>query len=605
MYSSASRYSLEALATSIRFSNPVVHFRSFGSTTYLKSAAVSYKISGVRKSPSAFTSATLERRARAHPKQGPADPRVEYTSPRPSKDRGPPRQVHIATKVKELCQAENFDEAVEVCTNAPVALQGAAAWNIIIHHALSEGRYNYAYTLYQQMKKRHIIPTGATYTTFMSAYAQAKPEILTSTQLERAQGLYKEWTNLALSARTDNAIAAITSVHPAAAYISVLANAKLYQTIWDTFYDLNVDGPLAPNQFVFTSMFIAFAKRATIPSDTTTFKATTSGDAPPGGTVEAAPSLSDIRVKNAQDARLLWRMVLRTLERRPFPVDSHLVVAALRALQHGELSELELALKIVDEYLGLRAPDAPVPSEPIKPLELNVRLLDSALSVCNAAKRPDLTRHFLDILTTPGHPQRTIVSTGAMNLLIEAYASLGDSRQIIKTIDWMIREGALPGGLEVIPGNSSWCIALRACLVAQDWDAAKTLTKRLASTTNSKRMIDAETIYLVLKVTYALKPTNERLYERQLRQALDAVYYVVSVWPKDSNATQELYAKLNPKRVERRFVFQNALGDLVKKILNEFDGLRSIPGFDDLTYRLNQLRTNIPDKISAHYKHDL
>ncbi|EUC66459.1 PPR domain protein [Rhizoctonia solani AG-3 Rhs1AP] len=455
------------------------------------------------------------------------------------------------------------------------------------------------------MKKRHIIPTGATYTTFMSAYAQAKPEILTSTQLERAQGLYKEWANLALSARTDNAIAAITSVHPAAAYISVLANAKLYQTIWDTFYDLNVDGPLAPNQFVFTSMFIAFAKRATIPSDTTTFKDTTSGDAPSGETVEAAPSLSDIRVKNAQDARLLWRMVLRTLERRPFPVDSHLVVAALRALQHGELSELELALKIVDEYLGLRAPDAPVPSEPIKPLELNVRLLDSALSVCNAAKRPDLTRHFLDILTTPGHPQRTIVSTGAMNLLIEAYASLGDSRQIIKTIDWMIREGALPGGLEVIPGNSSWCIALRACLVAQDWDAAKTLTKRLASTTNSKRMIDAETIYLVLKVTYALKPTNERLYERQLRQALDAVYYVVSVWPKDSNATQELYAKLNPKRVERRFVFQNALGDLVKKILNEFDGLRSIPGFDDLTYRLNQLRTNIPDKISARYKQDL
>ncbi|KAL5636623.1 hypothetical protein ACGC1H_000548 [Rhizoctonia solani] len=608
MYSRTTRYSLEALAASISVSNPAVPFRSFGSTTCLRSAAVSHKISGARENPSALKSAIFERRARAHPKLGSADPsvssRVKYTSPRPSRDRGPPRQVHIATKVKELCQAGDFDGAIEVCTNAPAALQGAAAWNTIIHHALSEGRYNYAYTLYQQMKKRHIIPTVATYTTFMSAYAQAKPEVLTSTQLERAQGLYKEWTNLVLSARTENAIAVITSVHPAAAYISVLANAKLYQSIWDTFYDLNADGPLAPNQFVYTSMFIAFAKRTTIPNDTTTTNDATSGDEPSGEIIEATTALSDIRVKNAQDARLLWRMVLRSLERRPFPVDSHLVVAVLRALQHGEQPELELALKIIDEYLGLRAPDAPAPSESVKPLELNVRLLDSALSVCNAAKRPDLTRHFLDILTTPGHPQRTIVSTGAMNLLIEAYASIGDSHQIIKTVDWMIREGALPGGLEVLPGSSSWCIALRACLATQDWDAAKTLTKRLASTTNNRRMIDAETIYLVLKVTYALKPENERLYERQLRQALDAVYYVVSVWPKD-NAIQESYAKLNPKRVERRFVFQNALGDLVKKILNEFDGLRSIPGFDDLTYRLNQLRTDIPDKIAARYKQDL
>ncbi|CAE6440588.1 unnamed protein product [Rhizoctonia solani] len=442
----------------------------------------------------------------------------------------------------------------------------------------------------------------------MSAFAQARPEVLTSLQLGRAQTLYKDWVNQVLSARTDNAIIAITSVHPAAAYISVLANAKLYQSIWDTFYDLNLDGPLAPNQFVFTSMFVAFAKRTTAPDNITTPNSATSST--PGGTasgenVEATPDASDVRIKNAQDARLLWRQVLRSLERQPFPVDSHLVVAALRALQHGGKPELDLGLSIIDEYLGLRGPDAPAPSKLTKPLELNVRLLGSALTICNAAKRPELARHFLDILTTPGHPQRSIVSTGAMNILIEAYASLGDTSQIIQTIDWMIREGALPGGLDVIPGSSSWCIALRACLAAQDWDATKTLTKRLASTTNSKRAIDAETIYLVLKITYVLKPTNERLYERHLRQALDAVYYVVNAWPKESNAIQQAYSKLNPGRVERRFVFQNALGDLVKKILNEFDGLRSIPGFNDLTYRLDQLRTSIPDEIAARYKQDL
>ncbi|CAE6430389.1 unnamed protein product [Rhizoctonia solani] len=603
MYSRASRYQLEALATSIRSSNPAVRFRSFGSTTCIQSAAVSQKISGVWRNPGIFPPATSEHSTPSPPEQGRADPGLRshgrYTYPRYSESRSPPREVHIAIKVKGLCRAGQFEEAVDVCMNTPVALQGATAWNTIIHHALSGGRYNYAYSLYQQMKKRSIKPTVSTYTTFMSAYAQAKPEILTSIQLGRAQQLYKDWISLVMSARTDKAVAAITSVHPAAAYINVLANAKLYQSIWDTFYDLNLEGPLAPNQFVFTNMFVAFAKRATLPNSTAI-----SSDSIPDEAGEATPALSNIRLKNAQDARVLWRMVLRSLERQPFPIDSYLVVAVLRALQHGEQLELDLALKIIDEYLGLRAPDAPALSELNKPLELNSRLLGSALSVCNAANRPDLTRHFLDIMTTPGHPDRALVNTGAMNILIEAYASLGDRHQMIQTIDWMIRESALPGGLEVAPGNSSWCIALRACLAAQDWDAAKTLTKRLASITTGKRRIDAETIYLVLKITYALKPVDERLHERQLRQALDAVYYVVSVWPKDPNAVQESHSEPNPGKMERRSVFQNALGDLVKKILNEFDGLRSIAGFNDLTYRLDQLQTHIPPEITARYQQD-
>ncbi|CCO28111.1 hypothetical protein BN14_02103 [Rhizoctonia solani AG-1 IB] len=445
----------------------------------------------------------------------------------------------------------------------------------------------------------------------MSAYAHAKPETFNAVQLERLQQLYKDWADLAASARTNSAVIAITRVPPAAAYISVLANAKLYQSIWDIFYSLETEGPLAPNQFVFTSMFIAFAKRTTISTDTP--NAATFNDTNPTNnniTDEDSKepydliltSANDIKMKNAQDARLLWRLVVRALERQPFPVDSHLLVAALRALQNGGKAELDLALEIIDKYLGLRAPDAPAPSETTKPIELNFRLLDVALSVCNAAKRPDLTSHFLDVLTAPEHPQRSIINTGAMNLLIEAYASLGDTQQIIRTIDWMIREGALPGGLDVIPGSSSWCIALRACLNAQDWNAAKTLTKRLASMGNRKRIIDAETIYLVLKTTYVLKPADKRLHEQQLRQALDAVCYVVSLWPKNSNTTQPTHAKINPDRLERRIIFQNALGDLVRKILGEFDGLRSIPGFSDLTYRLKQLRTKVPSNIAVKYQ---
>ncbi|CAE6411382.1 unnamed protein product [Rhizoctonia solani] len=619
MHFKPSYHPLEALSkASFRSPNLFARSRSFGSTSWVRSLAASHSTSSAQANPF-VTPKSLKRESLVSNRQGYTGPshalRTKPAHPRSSKDGGHTREVHISVKVKNLCLAGKFDEAVEVCMNAPAALQGAPAWNTVIHYALSKGRYNYAHTLYQQMKKRHIVPTISTYTTFMSAYAHAEPETFTVLQLERVQKLYKDWVNLVASARTDNVITAITSVPPAAAYISVLANAKLYQSIWDIFYSLETEGPLAPNQFIFTNMFIAFAKRTT--ASTNTPNAATPNDTNPTSTTptnantdethdsDPTSSTNEIKMKNGQDARLVWRLVLRALERQPFPVDSHLVVAALRALQYGGKPELDLALEIVDKYLGLRAPDAPAPSEMAKPVELNFRLLDAALRICNAAKRPELTRHFLDVLTAPEHPQRSIVNTGAMNLLIEAYASLGDTQQIIRTIDWMIREGALRGGLDVMPGSGSWCIALRACLDTRDWGAAKTLTKRLASMTNSKRVIDSETIYLVLKITHALEPSSKQLHERQLRQALDAVYYVVSAWPKNSNEIQAAYAKLNPARAERRFVFQNALGDLVEKILNEFDGLRSIPGFGDLTYRLKQLRTEVPDETVARYQNYL
>ncbi|KAF8680857.1 PPR repeat family [Rhizoctonia solani] len=616
MYSRSSRYPLGTLSkVSFRFPNLSVPSRGFGSTGQILSLAISHKTSSGPVNATTFISKPPESSPLLPVKKGPVNfshsIRTKPMHPRSPKDTGPAREVHIAVKVRNLCQAGKLDQAVEVCVGAPAALQGATAWNTIIHHALSEERYNYAYTLYQQMKRRHIVPTISTYTSFMSAYAHAKPKNLTAIQLERIHKLYKDWSNLAASARTENAINAITWVPPAAAYISVLGNAKLYQSIWDVFYDLETEGPLAPNQFVFTNMFVAFHKRTT--TSTNTLDGATSKDAvsandisanfDPNGidTVAPTPS-SDIKIQNAQDARLLWRLLLRALERCPFPVDSHLVVAALRALQHGEKPELDLALEIIDKYLNLRAPSAPAPSKTSKALKLNFRLLDVALSVCNAAKRPDLTRHFLDVLTAPEHPQRYLVNAGAMNHLIKAYISLGDTRQVIRTIDWMIREGALPGGLDVMPGGSSWSMALRGCLDAQDWSAAKTLTKRLASTVNSKRIIDPETIYLVLKITYVLKPPNKQLHERQLRQALDAVYYVVNLWPKNPNAMQPKYAEDNPVKAERRLVFRNALGDLVKKILNEFEGLKTIPGFNDLGYRLKELRTRVPADVSAQYE---
>jgi hypothetical protein len=104
-----------------------------------------------------FTSRSLEREPFVATKEGRTGSshnfRAKSTRLRSPKDGGPAREVHVATRVKDLCHSGKFDQAVEVCMNAPAALQGAPAWNTVIYHALSQARYSYAYTLYQQVRK--------------------------------------------------------------------------------------------------------------------------------------------------------------------------------------------------------------------------------------------------------------------------------------------------------------------------------------------------------------------------------------------------------------------------------------------------------------------
>lgn len=608
MHSRASHRALETWSKATTSgSRLAVHFRTFGSTggTSAAAATVSHKQFNAPTEIGASNFRGEKYGPRTYvPGEDPKEnqslrARPSFRSSSPNRARGKFREVHVALKVRELCEAGKLDEALECCKTAPTGVQAPAAWNTVIRCTLDAGRYNFAYQILQQMKKRAVKPSSATYMAFLSAYAKANPEALTPVQLEHAQKFYKAWVDIVLTAPTPLALKYATVVHPAAAYINVLSNAKSYQAIWDTFYELSPEGPLAPDQYVFTCMFVALAKRDTIDTPTPS-------DGAPSATSIPSDNASSAKLRNAQDAKLLWRMTVRALERQPFLVDSYLLTAVLRALQGGGEAELELALSIINDYVGLRTPDAPAPTTTLNSNpELEPRLLDASLAVYNLAKRPDLTRHFVERLMAPEHPQRSAVTTGAMNHLLKAYASQGDTLKIRRTVDWMLRESAVRGGLKVAPGSSTWCLAFRACLSARDWDAAKGLTKRLAGTVESGRTIDTETIYMVLKSAYVLKPDDERQHERQLRQALDAVYYVVNIWPKDPATVHAEYARHNPGRVERRLVFQNALADLVKQILGEFDGLNTISVFHDLAFRLDNMRTDLSEELVARYKKDM
>ncbi|KAF8605364.1 hypothetical protein BDV93DRAFT_490711 [Ceratobasidium sp. AG-I] len=497
----------------------------------------------------------------------------------PTAKSGPPREVHVAHTVKELCKEGKLDEAVEYCENTPVALQGPVAWNTVITYALQEKRYNFAYQQFLAMKKRAVVPTVPTYNLFLSAYAEADPKVLTPLQRERAQKIYSDWTSLVLSAKAGTS-KGVDRSHPAAAYIDALANMGDFQAIWDVFYQLGSEGPLAPNEHVFTSMFLAIAKR----------------------NVQDEEGLAKIRARNAEDGKLIWRQVLRAVEKQPFPIDSHLVTSALRVLRHGGPAEHELAFTIIKDYLGLQAPDPSALvdiSEPDVPLD--TRAVDAALSVCMSADRHDLVHHFLNTLIHSKDPHRSrAVTTSAMKYALISYAAAGNTRQALETIDWMLRESGVRDGLDVKPGNSSWASAFRACIQTKDWSTAKALMQRLFGhdLRHWVTIPDAETMYLILHSAYVSKPSDRRSHELQIRETLSMIELVIRRW---APAPARL-AEVQPARVKRRLDFHKKLADLVKQVLLEFEGLKNSSRWNALGRRLGEMQASLSDDPVAPNK---
>ncbi|KAG8742261.1 hypothetical protein FRC10_001748 [Ceratobasidium sp. 414] len=501
-------------------------------------------------------------------------------------DAGPLREVHVAIRVKELCKTGQLDEAIHYCNNIPTALQGPIAWNTVIQTALEAKRYNFAYTQFLAMKKRAVRPTMTTFHIFLTAYARAAPEILTSLHLERAEKLHNDWAHLISSGQNTETKDA-PRAHPAAAYIDVVANAGAYQKIWDVFYELESQGPLAPNEHVFTSMLIAFTKRA-------------------GG---ADLDKQSVRARNAQDAKLVWRHVLRATERQPFPIDSHLVTAVLRALRHGGESEHELAFGIIGEYLGLPLPGVSAPVEPSGPkVELNPRALDAALAVCYSAGRPDLTKHYIDTLIYSKSPPRgNAVTTSAMDHLLSLYATSGSALQAQETIEWMLQESALSHGLDVRPGSGSWALAFRACAKAKDWNTAKSLLDRITRPVvqpGGKKewfvLPDAETTYFILKTAHISRPADRREGERQLWEALKVVEFVSKFWTRGTRRLDQL-VEAHPTRALRRLAFQNQLVTLVNEVLSEFKHLGDHDRWAALRGHIEGIRVNLSEEVTKRY----
>ncbi len=315
------------------------------------------------------------------------------------------------------------------------------------------------------MKKRGFKPNLRTFHTLLAGFRRAGDPVkgLTSTQMDRARNLFGQYQRYQQTVQASNMASNELGLQPVNEYISILASSHLYQEIFDVFYSLDKTGPLSPDQYVFSRMILALGKRKALHAGGT--------EAPEGGK-------EDVHLRNAADVRFLWHQMIKASQRTGFPIDSHLIAAALYVLTKGTTADHVLGLSIIRDHLGLSLQDetADPPEEPI-----SHHTFLAALCLCNAYGDYMRTYHFYKHVSSS--EQRSIVDRKHMQEVLRAIAaqsssgSTSEAKRALETVQWMLDEEVLGGGSRsaLRPDSESYKLALTACSRTADWATACSL----------------------------------------------------------------------------------------------------------------------------------
>lgn len=300
------------------------------------------------------------------------------------------------------------------------------------------------------MKRRGFSPTTRTYQTFFNGLSRIEDWSIHPKQLTNAHSLYDAYQSHVSSIKKHDPNSPELLITPLAGYIRILGNAGRYQEVFDVYYAMDKEGPLSPNQFIFTAMFKAI--------------------------VAAKNSVSEGSAKVAADARLLWNQMAKASTRSPgFPIDSFSIVAALTALSGGNQVDHDLAFQLTATYFGL-IPDKPKSLHGILPLQPESFAV--ILRLCNQTKRYEVGSQFLRQV------RRRQEETGAVSIIdrlhveevLRGELASGGSNvayHALETLEWMLREEIIgANGPKIRPALSTYNIVAQACQRDADWKSA-------------------------------------------------------------------------------------------------------------------------------------
>ncbi|TFK55699.1 hypothetical protein OE88DRAFT_1672547 [Heliocybe sulcata] len=371
----------------------------------------------------------------------------------PKKLLSPPR---LARRLQSLCAEGDIDGAVTMLKNMPLDTQTPFVWNTLMQECMRVGRYKLAYKLFTDMKRRGVQPTTKTYDTMLYGLSYIQNWDEWTLLLENAHYLYDNLMKHYELVKQVDPESKELEIDPLASYIRILASIGDYQKIWDIYRALDKDGPLAPNNIIYTAMFTALATRKAIRGQ-------------PDWTVPAL---------NAAEARLLWTQMMSHLGgSSEFPADSHTVASVLRCLAYGRAADHLLGMDIAQNVLGLAKPGE-TPSVP--KVALHAQSLGAVLALCNNMRAERTCIHFArQVMNKPRKfHDKSMVDRGHINQVLKAYASLagsGDataSSEAMQLLDWLMREDLKSGGGAMWPNMQSFNFVLVACQHCKDWQRA-------------------------------------------------------------------------------------------------------------------------------------
>jgi hypothetical protein len=404
-------------------------------------------------------------------------PNAQQPGHRPSKSRGGKaavKQRHVlktlephvlSTRISRLSDRGLLDEAIALVKNAPLDAQNTPVWNTLIWECLKARRYQLGFKLYAevgfaalpdylafssfvQMRRRGFLTTTRTYQTMLNGLNRIEHWGPHTKQLVNAHSLFKSYRDHIAYLKQHKPDSPELVTTPTAAYFSILGENHMQQRMFDIYYTLEQDGPLAPNAFLYAVMFKALTARK-------------------GTSTEAAE-------KNASNAKLLWSLMLKA--KQPIVLDTTLVTSAIGALTHGRASEHRLAFSLVAQHFGLTEEDAMPPEG--ESLPLSKQALSSILTLCNATKNYPLTFHFFEEVKK--RPQKLgnhlIIDRHHCEQVLDAYrkqATTGYANHSVQLLEWMIRQD-VPGwdGKRVQPTRSTYISVFHSCWGESDWQSA-------------------------------------------------------------------------------------------------------------------------------------
>ncbi|KAH7887745.1 hypothetical protein F5I97DRAFT_1862492 [Phlebopus sp. FC_14] len=372
------------------------------------------------------------------------------------------RPYNLALQLKRLAAEENLDGAIERLQSTPRDAQNTAVWNTMLSLCIQAQRYQLAYQLFIDMKRRGFSPNCTTYTTMLKGFGQVTEWSTRHKQLEHAHTLYAYYMKHVESAKyhdPDNVQEISTA--PLVAYINILGHAGQHQKMFDVYFAMDQEGPLAPDRYVFTAMLRAIAN-----------------------CLQNTPPNSDeksIRNIAASDAKYVWLQVQKTMRKQPeFTLDSQLITSAIRALTFGRPSDQQLAFDIAAEHLGLTKPGDRTPPQLYQ--HINCWTLDAALFLCLHTQKPRLCVHFLRFvmerldLENPGMRQLITRSQTRKALLAHStLAGLGspnESAEAIRLLEWCLERDAIYDIPALRPDYQTYHLVLLTCYRNTDWAGA-------------------------------------------------------------------------------------------------------------------------------------